>query len=116
MDRNNDCELSRFSDGIMTIDSASIIEDGTCGASRSDDPGLLPLADNGGPTLTHALSESSIALSTGASCEPKDQRGETRTDVCDVGAYESELQFMPQSTDSFLVIPLANGKAVVVPN
>ena len=102
----------------MTIDSASIIEDGTCGASRSDDPGLLPLADNGGPTLTHALSESSIALSTGASCEPKDQRGEARTDVCDVGAYESELQpiLPPQLNDGFLVIPLANGKAVVVPN
>ena len=68
--------------------------------------------------MTHALSESSIALSTGASCEPKDQRGEARTDVCDVGAYESELQpiLPPQLNDGFLVIPLANGKAVVVPN
>ena len=116
-DINDDCSLSTFSDGL-TIDSVSIIEDGTCGALRFDDPGLLPLAENGGLTLTHALSESSIALNTGASCEPNDQRSEARTDVCDVGAYESELQptLPPQSNNDFLVIPLANGKTVVVPN
>ena len=29
------------------------------------DPGLLPLADNGGPTLTHALQPDSPALDMG---------------------------------------------------
>jgi len=115
-DRNDDCGTNFGA--TINIDSASIIEDGTCGALRFDDPGLLPLAENGGPTLTHALSEPSIALNTGASCEPSDQRGEARTNVCDVGAYESELRspLPSQPNNDFLVIPLANGKTVVVPN
>ena len=51
-DRNDDCAISS---GTITIDSVSIIEDQTCGASRFGDPGLLPLANNGGPTLTLSL-------------------------------------------------------------
>lgn len=45
--------------------------------------GLLDLADNGGPTLTHALSSASVAV---------DQRGVSRPKniTCDSGAYEFE--------------------------
>ena len=74
----------------ITIDSATIIEDGGCGALRTDDPALLPLADNGGPTLTHALAENSLAIDSGvvATCLATDQRGFLRDASCDVGAFE----------------------------
>ncbi len=49
---------------------------------------LGPLADNGGPTQTHALLPGSPAIGTGVGCPPTDQRGVAR-DVCDIGAYEA---------------------------
>jgi CSLREA domain-containing protein len=65
------------------------------------DPRLGPLADNGGPTLTHALLPGSPALGTGSpeqpgsggnACESTDQRGVPRPQPaggrCDVGAVE----------------------------
>lgn len=53
------------------------------------DPRLGALADNGGPTRTHALRRSSPAIDAGdpVSCPEVDQRGEPRT-VCDIGAFE----------------------------
>ncbi|RBP53132.1 right-handed parallel beta-helix repeat-containing protein [Arenicella xantha] len=100
--------------GAVNVDTASIIEDASCAASRSGDPSLLALANNGGATQTHALNNTSIARNTGdnANCLAQDQRGELRSDGrCDVGAYEE-----PTEEDGFIVIPLGNGtKAVVVP-
>jgi hypothetical protein len=62
------------------------------------DPLLRPLADNGGPTLTHALRENSPAIEHGSctridgSPVAEDQRGEIRPHLdngsCDIGAYE----------------------------
>jgi len=61
------------------------------------DPGLAPLADNGGPTLTHALLVASPNIDTGdpAGCLDEngdpvdaDQRGSGRVATCDRGAYE----------------------------
>lgn len=54
------------------------------------DPKLGPLANNGGPTPTHALLTGSPALSKGAGCARTDQRGVPRTagGACDIGAYE----------------------------
>lgn len=50
------------------------------------------LADNGGPTQTHALLPGSTAVNaTGASCYSVgnvDQRGEARDSACDSGAFE----------------------------
>jgi hypothetical protein len=55
---------------------------------------LGPLADNGGPTFTHALLPGSPALEAGedATCEPGDQRGVIRPQGLhyDMGAYEAE--------------------------
>jgi hypothetical protein len=70
--------------------------DTSCGFDLpSTDPELEPLADNGGPTETQALPESSPAVDAvpAAQCPTSvDQRGEPRPDygkpVCDVGAYE----------------------------
>ena len=71
----------------------------TAPTDRSDtDPRLGPLADNGGPTRTHALLAGSPAIDAGAAttCPATDQRGVTRpqnasggaASVCDIGAYE----------------------------
>lgn len=108
--------------GTISADSASIIEDGSCGnVARTGDPNLLALADNGGPTLTHALGPGSIASNRGIIanaqigfqvCAPQDQRGELRNigdNACDVGAFELNY------SDNFFVIPLGDGRVVVVP-
>ena len=68
-------------------------------------PGLLPLADNGGSTQTHALDPASPAVDQGdctTSGIATDQRGITRPidqlsipnagDGCDIGAFEFEGQ------------------------
>ena len=57
---------------------------------------LAPLADNGGPTFTHALTLGSIAIDAAdnVACSPTDQRGFPRPVfggmalACDVGAFE----------------------------
>jgi large repetitive protein len=57
------------------------------------DPGLEAIADNGGPTLTHALTAGGLAVDRGVEpCPATDQRGATRpqNSGCDVGAYEFE--------------------------
>jgi hypothetical protein len=52
-------------------------------------PLLGPLADNGGPTLTHALHSGSPAVNRGdPAAPPQDQRGYSRLGVPDVGAFE----------------------------
>jgi hypothetical protein len=53
------------------------------------DPLLGPLADNGGPTLTHALQAGSPAIDHGDPAAPsQDQRGYGRAGLPDVGAFE----------------------------
>ena len=98
----------------VDVDASSIISGGNCGALRSGDPGLLPLADNGGPTQTNALAANSIAINTGDTntCLDTDQRGEQRDTQCDVGAFERlPLDSDPSSTS--FIIPLPNGKTVI---
>jgi CSLREA domain-containing protein len=59
--------------------------------------GLRALADNGGPTRTHALSGWSAAIDAGSCIDSQgqpitqDQRGEPRPQLggCDIGAYEA---------------------------
>ncbi len=57
------------------------------------DIGLLPLADNGGPTQTHALDSGSIAIDSACAQAPfqaTDQRGIWRDRDPDTGAYEAD--------------------------
>jgi len=60
--------------------------------TRRDDPLLLPLADNGGPTLTHAPAAGSPAIDAGANAGhlDYDQRGAPRVAGAapDIGAVE----------------------------
>lgn len=64
--------------------------DRTGTATDSLDPLLGPLADNGGPTLTHGLQAGSPALQVGdrALIGTFDQRGTKRPDVADIGAVQ----------------------------
>jgi uncharacterized repeat protein (TIGR01451 family) len=113
------CPLSTSVEGVSTshlVDAATV-------ASTV----LATLADNGGPTQTHALRPGSLAIDGGSTtCPAVDQRGEARpvdgdgdgSARCDVGALESQsalpsplpaLTAMPSfaaagSPDSFLQI------------
>jgi CSLREA domain-containing protein len=87
---------------------------GTCEFVAGDDliangpSGLAALADNGGPTQTHALLEGSPAIDTAdaAACPDADQRGVTRpqdgdndgASACDIGAFELEGAAPPTPT------------------
>jgi len=100
----------------VTLDDGTIIEDGSCGAITSGDPGLLDLDNNGGTTPSHALKSTSIARDAGdvSTCENDDQRDQLRDDgdaQCDVGAIE----FNPSDGSSFFVIPIPGGGAAVTP-
>ena len=76
-----------------TIDTC-IVRGGYAGTNIiTDDPLLGPLADNGGPTPTHALLPGSPAIDAAAgSTETTDQRGVARPQgpASDIGAYEEE--------------------------
>ncbi len=104
---NGDASLNDFSS-----DTNSIMQGAGCNTqARQVDPLLGPLADNGGPTFTHSLLAGSPAINTGdnATCLATDQRSINRDRQCDVGAFE----FVEDG--GFFVIPLNNGKAVVIP-
>jgi CSLREA domain-containing protein len=86
-----------------TASNACGLTNGSNGNIIGSDPFLGSLADNGGPTQTHALTTSSPAINTGTNtgCPSTDQRGLTRPQflVCDIGAVESNTQ-----QDSTLVV------------
>jgi hypothetical protein len=67
----------------------------TCGFGAAVNPLLGPLANNGGPTNTHALAATSSAINAGSGCSATDQRGVARDGVCDIGAFE---YFRPRLT------------------
>ena len=87
--------------GSIGINSNNLVEDGSCNADFSGNPLLGFLADNGGPTLTHALLPGSPAIDAipVESCTlPTDQRWAPRPVVqtsadtpCDIGAFELQI-------------------------
>ncbi|KAF0107833.1 MAG: filamentous hemagglutinin family outer membrane protein [Anaerolineaceae bacterium] len=106
--QGGDCNTVGLTGGI------NIVSDSTCGftgyGSRYNvDPMLLPLIGNGGPTETHALSPSSVAIDTGTNwlCPLTDQRGAPRgvdgngdgVPRDDVGAFEFGTSVMSLTLD-----------------
>lgn len=93
------CFFAPWGAGVVTLnaDHNNLFTDATCFAGASDivtsATGLDVLADNGGPTLTHALLFGSPALDNadGLICPATDQRGVTRPQgaQCDIGAFEA---------------------------
>jgi beta-glucanase (GH16 family) len=92
------CE--RFASGtVANVVSGghNLVQDDSCVPAASDiiqvDALIGLLADNGGPTWTHALLPGSLAIDTGddAACPAVDQRGVSRPQGahCDIGAYEA---------------------------
>jgi hypothetical protein len=79
---------------VLTSLGNNVFTDGSCAPVGSDqivaDAGVETLADNGGPTLTHALLAGSVAIDAAntAVCPATDQRGVVRDAACDVGAFE----------------------------
>jgi CSLREA domain-containing protein len=95
-----DCSGTVVSEGYNLIgDTAGCTVSGNLtGNLTGTDPQLFQLADNGGPTDTHALKQASPAIdagnpaapgSGGDACAGTDQRGLPRAGSrCDIGAYE----------------------------
>ncbi len=98
-DNTAGCFLAPFGPGAVAINSLgnNLFTDGSCFPVASDlivaSSGLDALADNGGPTLTHALLAGSPAIdaANGAVCPTTDQRGVARPQGpgCDIGAFEA---------------------------
>jgi hypothetical protein len=106
-DGPNDCLAEVSTSRIRSLGN-NIDSDGSCYLNRLNDlpnvdPLLAPMANNGGPTPTHALLPGSPALSAGDldTCATMDQRGVMRSNdgACDIGAYESKTLSPDPSSD-----------------
>ncbi len=90
------CFLAPFGAGAVAINSFgnNLFTDGTCYPVGSDqvvgNALVGVLADNGGPTWTHALLAGSPAINAAnnAVCPAVDQRGVARDATCDIGSFE----------------------------
>jgi hypothetical protein len=94
------CFVAPWGSGTVTLASGghNIGSDDSCNMTATGDqvfvdPMVGPLADNGGPTWTHALQTGSPAIDAGddSLCPATDQRGVARPQgaACDIGAYEA---------------------------
>jgi hypothetical protein len=125
-------------DGTMVSHGYNLSSDGSCGFNGAGDlintdPSIAALADNGGPTRTHALLLNSPAIDGGdpLGCSDYsdqllavDQRGLPRTrdgdgdatETCDIGAYElQEPLRSPSPTPSPTAAPTARQTPSVSP-
>ncbi len=103
------------------IEDGVLVASGGCSTtSQQRDPLLEPLADNGGPTETHALIPGSPAMDAGnlAACENEqtidsvDQRGVARPQdgdadgdsQCDIGSFEYDLPLIGLPDDTITYV------------
>ena len=101
-DNGSNCS---YNGGFVTSSGNNLEDGNTCAFNNggdiiNSDPHLGPLQDNGGPTLTHALTPGSPALDKGnnAFCTPADQRDQPRPPTaCDIGAYEATAGATPSA-------------------
>ena len=117
--------------GAIANGGYNLDSDNTCGFSTNNNslsgvaPMLGPLADNGGPTMTHALLAGSPAIDQGNSFEATtDQRGLPRPidfvgivnasggDGSDIGAFERQLQEPDTTPPTVISTVPANGGEV----
>jgi hypothetical protein len=125
-----DCAVSS-GPGIIPIPSAGVNmdSDASCGFTETYSASTIlldGLADNGGPTWTHALLSGSPALEAATgSCPTNDQRNLARPfgPACDVGAYEGGATTLSLDTDdesldlaTVTPTPGGTGPLVVIPD
>lgn len=120
---NNGADISLFgiTGPIPTIDGDHDIVMSSSPAAPPDtiaaDPGLLPLADHGGPTRTHALAPGSVAIDAGRPYPGLffDQRGSgfprATGAAADIGAFESGAPPAPPSDCSETAVRAAIANA-----
>ena len=79
------------------------------------DPLLMALANNGGPTRTHAIPHTSPAYNSGVGCGPTvDQRYVPRDAKCDVGAFEfNDFTKVTITIDPSTKVSAATGQALL---
>ena len=89
------CAVEGGGAATITSGGSNVIGDGSCNPNGTTDQSntdalLGPLADNGGPTLTHALEAGSPAIGAAdaAAAPATDQRGFARDASPDAGAFE----------------------------
>ena len=117
------CALGLISPFDRTLIGTNLLGGEDCGPRAEDivtaDPGVGPLADNGGPTRTHALLPGSPAIETaaqGCAAIPTDQRYVTRPQGshCDIGAFEfAGFVVPPLSVDAGGTVNPGTGTALV---
>jgi CSLREA domain-containing protein len=113
--------------GTAVISSGyNLSSDNSCALNGTGDISSTPalvgaLADNGGPTDTHALLNGSPAINAaGPGCAPPatDQRGVSRPQgaACDIGAYEREQANTPPTftPPANITTPATSGSGAVV--
>ena len=90
---NSNCEARTV--GVIVLSGTNLSNDESCGNGAGSvvttNVGIGPLANNGGPTRTHALLLASPGIDGGTSCtESTDQRHVARDKgaSCDIGAFE----------------------------
>jgi hypothetical protein len=101
-----DCGFVGGGNIVVTSSGYNLSQDASCGITdTTDKPNtdaqLVALAANGGPTLTHALPSTSMAVDNGGMLDAAfpgvevDQRGVTRDSLLDIGAYEYVAAVVP---------------------
>jgi hypothetical protein len=103
----------------VVLEGANVSDDDTCGGPMVitiGDPQLQPLADNGGPTPTHALIAGSPAINahTAPCSVTTDQRYAARDAKCDAGAFEfADFTTVTVTVDAGAPVSQANRWATV---
>ncbi|GMV81577.1 MAG: hypothetical protein AMXMBFR7_27610 [Planctomycetota bacterium] len=98
---NNGATLGTCTENLIEDANGHTLTDGANGNIVGADPALDSLADNGGPTQTHALGYGSVAIDAGSNPVPvtNDQRGtgfpREFNGVADIGAFESQDTSVP---------------------
>jgi hypothetical protein len=96
----------------------NVVNDWSCAdvAITPSDPKLMPLANNGGPNLTHAIPHTSPAYNAGVDCNYayEDQRHVVRDAKCDVGAFEfNDFTKITIAIDPSVKVDAATGRATL---
>lgn len=102
----------------ITSGGGNVARETTCGFlgagdQAGADPGLAPLAANGGPTLTRAIAPGSPAVDRGSATGP-DQRGAPRSGAPDAGAYELQPAVVVPAPRRSAVVRCDGRRATIV--